>query len=115
MVGQSSFVFFNKVTSPGVPNNPYRNNKADVIALEISGSFTTGKFCFEGRADIHSNNWTPVVGINLSDYSISTFATSQGIFEVGIEGLQLFRVRIEELSGGDATVYARVVSTATGG
>ena len=114
MVGQSSFVFFNKVTSPGVPENPYRNNKADVIALEISGSFTAGKFCFEGRTNMNSENWTPIVGINLSDYSITTAPTAAGIYEVGVEGLQMFRVRIDSLSGGDATVFARVVNTAGG-
>ena len=38
--------------------------------------------------------------------------TKAGIYEVGIEGIQEFRVRIESVSGGSATILGRAVSTA---
>ena len=113
MVGQSSFLFFDKASTPSVSKS-YRNIKADVASVEFSGTFSSGKFYFEGKLDLNSPNWTPLVAINLSNYALVSEVTQAGIYELGIEGVQLFRVRIEEISGGEANVYARIVNTIGG-
>ena len=114
MKAVKSFVFFDAATSPATSENYYANIKADVMAIEISGSFTSGTFAFEGQSDINSNTWTPIAGINLSDFSVTSSPTKAGIYEVGIEGLQRFRVRIEALGGGAARIVGRVIDSVGG-
>ena len=112
MTPQKGIVFFEGETvSPGKPIEYYRNLKADIMSVEISGNFTSGTFHFEGVTDYTNEEWTPIAGVNLSDYSIASDPSGKGIWEVPLEGLQKFRVRVESVSGGSAKVFGWVVVT----
>lgn len=112
MTPQKGIVFFEGETvSPDAKIEYYRNLKSDIMSVEISGTFTSGTFHFEGMADYSSSEWTPIAGINLSDYSITSDPTGKGIWEVPLEGLQKFRVRTEAVVGGVAKVFGWVVVT----
>lgn len=112
MIPQSNVVFFSGDTVDS-GSNPvyYGNNNAEIISVEISGSFTSGAFHFEGQVDLANEDWTPIAGVDLSDYSITANPTGAGVWEVPIEGLQRFRVRVESVSGGEAKVFGRVIKT----
>ena len=114
MIAQQNIVFFKDATSAGVSEYYYRNYNSEIISVEISGGFTSCNIVFEGLVDLENGEiWTPLAGINLSDYSITEngVATKAGIYEVAIEGVQKFRVRIAEVSGGNVTVFGRVIKT----
>lgn len=118
MLAQKNIKFFDKATAPG-ESEYYFNVKADIIAIEISGSFSAGSVIFEGQTDIEKDpygssqeewTWVPIAGVNLSDYSFTSNPKAAGIYEVPIEGLQRFRVRVESVTGGDISVFGRAVS-----
>ena len=118
MIGQKNIKFFDKVSAPG-ESEYYFNVKADIIAVEISGSFSAATVAFEGQTDIQKDpisndpstwTWVPIAGVNLSDYTYTAKPAAAGIYEVPIEGLQRFRVRVESVTGGDISVFGRAVS-----
>lgn len=113
MIAQENIVFFDKASSAKESDFTYRNYNSEIIAIEISGEFSSGSIVFEGKTDLNAASWTPIAGILLSDYSITPngVATQPGIYEVAIEGVQLFRVRIAEIGGGAVTVFGRVIKT----
>lgn len=112
MTPQINFLFADKKSSAYTPSEPFKNSKADVMTVEISGTFTNGSFIFEGKTDVNSEEYTPLAAVDLSSYTVARKATKAGIYEIGIEGIQLVRVRIESINGGYATILGRVVLTA---
>ena len=111
MIAQKNIRFFEgDLVNPDDKIEFYGNIHADIISVEISGSFSSGLFHFEGLVDLDNDEWTPIAGVNLSDYSIETDPTGKGIWEVPIEGLQRFRVRTETVTGGTAKVFGRVLA-----
>lgn len=111
MIVQQNFIFCKEVSAPVTEPEVYHNHNSEVISVEIHGTFTSGSFIFEGKTDVNNANWTPISGINLSDFSTTSEPKKAGIWEVGIEGITVFRVRIVSLSGGSATVFGKVVKT----
>lgn len=109
MIAQKNIRFFEgDLVIPGDKLEYYSNLHADIISVQISGGFSSGLFHFEGLVDTDSDEWVPIAGVNLSDYSITADPTGAGIWEVPLEGLQRFRVRTETVTGGTAKVFGRV-------
>lgn len=112
MIAQKNVNFFEgSLVNPEDKIEYYGNSKAEIISVEISGTFTSGLFHFEGIVDLATTEWTPIAGVNLSDYTISADPAGKGIWEVPIEGLQRFRVRTEAVAGGEAKVFGRAIVT----
>lgn len=111
MIAQKNFIFYKDATSPGLPKEDFNNISSEIIAVEISGDFTEGRFVFEGKTNLNTVNYTPLAAINLTDFSVASEVSNKGIYEIGIEGVQVFRVRIESISGGAATIFGRVLKT----
>lgn len=111
-----NYVFAKGATSPDDPepkicSKPYVNNSCDAIAVEISGSFTSASVAFEGKADLNAPEYTSLSGVNLTTFDLTTTATGKGIWEIGVEGIQVFRARVVSVSGGDITVLGRCVAS----
>ena len=106
-------LFIKNATAPVTPSEYYYNAKADVIAIEVSGTFTSASLIAEGKVDVNASEWTPLAVINLSDYTLieNGEITTSGIYEAGIEGIQYFRVRLASISGGALTAFCRAVTT----
>lgn len=106
-------LFIKDATAPVTPAEYYYNAKADVIAIEVSGTFASASLIAEGKVDKNAPDWTPLAVINLSDYTLISDGeiTMPGIYEVGAEGIQYFRVRLAAVSGGALTAFCRAVTT----
>lgn len=112
MIPQKNVVFFNgSIVKPDDKIEYFGNNNSEIISVEIAGDFSSGLFHFEGVVDLGNEVWTPIAGVNLSDYSITADPEGKGIWEVPIEGVQKFRVRTESVTGGTAKVFGRVIKT----
>lgn len=111
MVPQKDYAFAKNITAEYTPNKPYYNVNSDVMSVEISGTFTSGEFVFEGKLDANSEDYTPLAAIDLSNLSVVRgIATKAGIYELGIEGIREFRVRVQSVSGGYVNIIGRVVN-----
>lgn len=111
MIAQKNFIFYKDAVAPGLPKEAFNNISSEIIAVEISGDFSDGVFVFEGKTNLNSSEYTPLAAVNLTDFSVSSTVSKKGIYEIGIEGVQVFRVRIESISGGAATIFGRVLKT----
>ena len=109
MIAQKIIRFFEgDLVNPEDKVEYYGNIHADIVSVQISGDMSNGVFHFEGLVDTDSDEWVPIAGVNLSDYTITADPTGAGSWEVPIEGLQRFRVRTESVTGGTAKVFGRV-------
>ena len=110
MLPQIHYVFGKNINTPGVLPNVYHNTQADVLSLEVSGTFE-GVIKVEGRVNKENNDYTTLAGINMSEFTIAKQIVDIGIYEYGVEGIQDIRINIESISG-DATILGRFVNTA---
>lgn len=77
--------------------------------VEITGS-GTNKIVFEGKASSDST-WYPIAGANLKDASIVSEVSAKGlIYQISLDGLVAFRIRVSEFSTGSVTVKGTIVN-----
>lgn len=101
--------FSNGNNTPTV-SKTYRNFQADVLALNISGTMTSGTFFVEGR-NVPGGEWTSLAGIDLNALAlVSGGFTKSGIYEIGIASVRELRFRPEGMSG-QVKVSAQLIST----
>ena len=109
MIIQKNVDFFKSMDTPSV-SKTYPNSQSDVLSLQISGSFTSGKFHIEGR-NHRGGDWVSLAAINLSDFSaVRGGFTQAGMYEIGIVGIREIRARIESVSG-EVTMFGQIIST----
>lgn len=103
-----NWVFHNS-TSHLSDGNVLRVDAYSVTAtFEITGSGES-TVVFECKAS-DDDVFYPIVGINLKDLSIKTETNEKGVvYQVSLEGLTAFRVRVKDYSSGDISVKGTVV------
>ena len=87
-----------------------QNTNCDTMSLSISGSFSSITLKIQGTNTFDSTNYFDVAAIKMSDLSVCQQITATGLYTVSIEGMANIKVEITAISGGDATVKARLVS-----
>ena len=110
MVVQSHFVFGRNIKEVGIRKEEYCNILSDVCSLDVSGDFS-GEIIIEGKLDKNGDNYTPLVGIDLSSFSLVKSISKKGIYEFSVEGVQYVRVNIKSISG-TANIVGRFINTA---
>ena len=110
MVIQSNLPFATDITSPTV-SKPFMNAASDVLALQISGSFTSAQVRIEGRI-AKGAEWTPLAAIDLSTFAaVKGDLTAAGLYEFGVASIRELRANVSSVSGGTITVYGHLIST----
>lgn len=107
MIPQRNFVFADKATSAYISND-YVNSIADVLDIQVSGTFTSADIIIEGKSDLNAD-YVALKVIDLAQLKAVSNITSTGIFELGITGLQVIRIKINSVAGGNVTVVGRIV------
>lgn len=110
MMTQMYYVFGKDIKATGVLDNIFHNVASDVMTLEVYGNFT-GEISIEGRVDKNNENFSPISGINIGDFSIANSIVSTGIFQYSIDGLRDIRVNIKSISGS-ANITAKITNSA---
>lgn len=109
MIIQKNAAFFRSMSTPTV-SKAFSNSASDVLAVQISGDFTTGKFHVEGRNN-ERGDWVSLAAIDLSDFSpVRGGFTKPGMYELGIVGIREVRARIEAVNG-NVTMFGQMIST----
>ena len=112
-IDQVKFPFFKGVSAAGssdIFNNIYCYN---ALTLEVSGS-TAVSLKVQGCINTEDVNkqpipdvnleWTDLGIINLSDFSVTASATSNGIYSVTIAGIAKVRVVLESVTGSTTVI-----------
>lgn len=110
MIPLKSSMIIEEASSSMVSEEIY-NSKADILTLEVSGSSGGCSIVVEGKVNTKATVWNLISGINLSDYTILSEdgMTNNGIYQFGIDGIQLIRVNVIT-SDGAISVYGRATS-----
>lgn len=91
MIGDK--LFFNNTTTTG--DSEYLiNNKANVLSLQVFGEATSFSISVLGLIDIDSDDFVPLTGINLSDFSLASNISKNGIYEYDISGIRLIKLNL---------------------
>lgn len=110
MIIQKSINFFQNMAEAGV-SEVFTNSQADVMSLQINGELGGGSIILEGR-NSSQNEWVPLAGINLSNFTISKDGfTSEGLYELGITSVRQLRARAENVDLANVNVLGLLIST----
>lgn len=108
MVTQENFKFIQEATGAKISES-WTNNHCDTLELQVSGTFTDLSATVEGKVDINAE-WTQVGTVNLTKFAKALTLTEKGIYAVDIGGLFGVRVNVTSVSGGNVTIFGRVVT-----
>ena len=107
MIIQRNCDFIKKATAPAI-SRIIANTNGDTLSFQISGA--NGVYILEGRNNTRAN-WTPLAGINLSDFSaVKGTYTKEGLYEIGIVGVREMRVKVESVEG-TVSITGQIIST----
>lgn len=77
--------------------------------VEIVSTSTTANVNFE--AQTASETWHSINGVNLETFNVSrTTPAVNSVYQIDLTGFSSVRVRISDMTNGEVTVIARVVS-----
>lgn len=83
--------------------------RATLLTVEIFGTATSSNVKFE--AQVNSNNWAPVAGINLATLTNNTETSGKSeIWQISLAGLTKIRMNLTAVDGGSITVTGRTTS-----
>ena len=109
---QKKFPFFRETTSAGASDIFDNYGCYGILTLEVSGA-TAISLKVQGCINVEDGDkkpipeedleWTDMALINAGDFSVSSSASANGVYSVGISGLTKIRVVIDSVSGA-ATV-----------
>ena len=103
-----NYFTFQDVATVVLEGNEYKNDCADSITFEISGTSVSRTIVFEGLS--LSGAWYPIQCANLSTITFASQTNGSGeLWQVDISGLLRFRTRISAVSGGNITIKGKVV------
>lgn len=100
-----NYKFIDKATANTV-SNVYTNTTCDVLGLQIDGTFTSASVILEGKTDVNAE-WQTLAVVDLKDFNVVSEMSAKGIFEAGIECINLVRVTASNIVGGNLTVFGR--------
>lgn len=110
MVIQSNCKFAKNINAPTV-SKVFPNAEGDILAVQVSGDFSSGIVHIEGRSD-PSGDWVSLAGVSLGDLAIARGGiTKPGMYEIGVVGVREIRANIESVSGGKMSVFGQIIST----
>lgn len=77
--------------------------------IEVTGTGTS-TVIFEGKSSDDATYY-PIMGVNLSDYTFGNNTSVKGvIYQVPLDGLVSFRVRVSSFSSGTVTAKATIIN-----
>lgn len=106
--------FFKKIfdgASAAAESDPIYNLYADSLSVQIDGTFSAISFKVFGKTTKESERFVELSAINLTSFEAASDLTAKGIYEIAVEGICVLKFQIVSISGGNATVDIRLVST----
>lgn len=90
------------------------NSNCDLLSVQVSGTFSTGKIKIQGKTDPDASEWTDLAFYDKSTLTAtegSDGITAKGIYDANIAGLLLVRVDVVSVTGGNVTVIGSFANT----
>lgn len=106
--------YFTKIfdnVSSTTESNEIINLYSDILSIHVDGTFSSLALKIYGKATKESGEFVELAGINMNNFDIVNTIDAKGIYEVAAEGICIFKFEITSISGGNATVDIRLVST----
>jgi len=105
----NNWIFQNNAVALGDGNILLISAGMMTLTIEITGS-GTNTVIFEGRST-EGSTYYPIAGVNLADFTVATSTSNKGcIYQLSLEGLTAFRVRVSALTSGTVSVSGTVVN-----
>jgi len=107
--GMINWVFQNSATAIGEGNILGVSSGMVTMNIEIKGTGTS-TVTFEGKS-LSDGDWYPIMGCNLTDLSLVTStAIKGGLWQISLDALSNFRVRVSDFVSGNISAFGRVVN-----
>ena len=87
------------------------NLYSDILSIQVDGTFSAMTLKVYGKTTKEGDAFVELAAVNMTNFDIATSITSKGIFEVAVEGICMLKFDVSSISGGNATVDIRLVST----
>ena len=87
------------------------NLYSDILSIQVDGTFSAMTLKVYGKTTKEGDTFVELASVNMTTFDIVTSITSKGIFETAVEGICMLKLEISSISGGNATVDIRLVST----
>ena len=101
---------FNEVSSP-TSVDTIVNLYSDILSIHVDGTFSSLAMKVYGKATKESEEFVELAVVNMTNFDIVNTIDAKGIYEAAAEGICIFKFEITSISGGNATVDIRLVST----
>ena len=101
---------FDKATSAKTVDNVI-NLYSDILSISVDGTFSALQLKVLGKATKETATFTELAAVNMTSFDIINTITAKGVYEIAAEGICIFKFQITSISGGNATVDIRLVST----
>lgn len=103
-----NFKFLDNATTTATSNVLYNANKGGLMVLQVDGDATTFSLSVKGLVNNEENNWYDLAIIKTSDFTITNSITTNGIYNVVIEGVSEIKVVVNSVSGGGINAFGKV-------
>lgn len=87
------------------------NMFSDILSIHVDGTFSALSLKVYGKATKESGEFVELAVVNMNNFDIVNTISAKGIYETAAEGICIFKFEITSISGGNATVDIRLVST----
>lgn len=109
----TNFVFFKSASAAAVSGKAV-NCGADILSLQVSGTFTSLNMEVQGRVDVEDttdSNFVPMYCLNVGTMEGAATITEKGVYEIPVEGQRQVRIEINSISGGTAQAFGRFIDS----
>lgn len=89
-------------------SNVLANTQGSILVLQVSGDASNFKINAYGQVDLESNDYAKLQAINVESYDISQDITSNGIYNISIDGISKVYLDLSAITSGQVTVYGKV-------
>lgn len=80
------------------------NTKGSILVLQVKCS-SNFEFSIQGSLDANGENYVNIAAINMSDLSVATSISAEGVYQADVSGLRKVKLSVSNIGSGALTVY----------
>lgn len=103
-----NFKFLDGATTVSESNVLSNPNKGSQLVLQVDSVGATFSLTVMGKVDAESENYTALSTMSVTDYTIDSAITSNGIYSISTDGISGIYVDLTSVSGGSVSVFGKL-------
>jgi len=80
------------------------NTKGSILVLQVKCD-SAFEFSIQGSLDVNGDNYIDIAAINMSDLSVVTSVSAEGVYQADISGLRKVKLSVSNIGSEALTVY----------